>query len=67
MKFAIVGLLLTFSLTEANAAVYCAAGVYHAGCIRRPPAGAVVVAPRPMGAAVVAPRCRIVDGRRICR
>jgi hypothetical protein len=48
-----------------GAIVYCAAGVYRAGCVRRPPAAhAVVVAPR---GAVVAPACRIVNGRRICR
>jgi hypothetical protein len=30
----------------ANAVVYCAAGAYHAGCVRRPPvARATVVAP----------------------
>jgi hypothetical protein len=66
MKYAIIGIILALSVPEANAAVYCAAGAYHAGCVRRP-AGAVVVAPRPMGAAVVVPRCRIIDGRRICR
>jgi hypothetical protein len=64
MKYAMVALLLAFSVTEANAVVYCAAGVYRAGCVRRPPAAAVVVAPR---GAVVAPACRIVNGRRICR
>jgi hypothetical protein len=65
MKYAMVALLLAFSVTEANAVVYCAAGAYHAGCVRRPPAAhAVVVAPR---GAVVAPACRIVNGRRICR
>ncbi len=65
MKYAIVAMVLAFSITEANAVVYCAAGVYHAGCVRRPPASAVMVAPR--GAAVVGPHCRIVEGRRICR
>ena len=65
MKYAMIAMLLAFSVTEANAVVYCAAGVYRAGCVRRPPTGAVMVAPR--GAAVVAPHCRIVDGRRICR
>lgn len=45
MRYAIVALLLVFSVTEANAAVYCAAGAYRAGCVRRPPvAGAAVVA-----------------------
>jgi hypothetical protein len=67
MKYAIIGMVLALTVTEANAAVYCAAGAYHAGCVRRPPARAVVVAPRPMGAAVVAPHCRMIDGRRICR
>ena len=61
MKYAIVALLLAFSVTEADAVVYCAAGAYHAGCVRRP-AGAVVVAP--------AARCRtvVVNGvaRRRC-
>src|SRR5271163_3464841 len=55
MKYAIVALLLAFSVTEADAVVYCAAGRYHAGCVRRPAGGAVVVAPV-VGAAVVAPR-----------
>ncbi len=67
MKYAIIALILTFSIPEANAVVYCAAGVYHAGCVRRPPASAVVVAPKPAGAVVVAPHCRIIDGRRVCR
>ncbi len=74
MKYAIVALLLTFSVSEANAVVYCAAGAYHEGCVRRPPAGAAVVAPvhggavvAPVhGAAVVAPRCRVVNGIRRC-
>jgi hypothetical protein len=62
MKYAIVALLLAFSVTEADAVVYCAAGAYHAGCVRRPAGGAVVGAP--------AARCRtvIVNGiaRRRC-
>jgi hypothetical protein len=66
MKYAIIAMIFAFSITEANAVVYCAAGVYHAGCVRRPPAAAVV-APRPVGAAVVVPHCRIIDGRRVCR
>ena len=66
MKYAMVAALLAFSITDANAVVYCAAGVYHAGCVRRAPAAAVVT-PRPVGAAVVAPHCRIIDGRRVCR
>lgn len=69
MKYAIVALLLAFSVTEANAVVYCAAGAYHAGCVRRPAAGAVVVAPRPVGGAVVVahPRCYYRAGVRVCR
>ena len=63
MKYAAIAMIFALSITDANAVVYCAAGVYHAGCVRRPPA-AVVVAPR--GAAVVRPHCRIVNGRRIC-
>ena len=55
MKYAIVALLLAFSVTEADAVVYCAAGRYHAGCVRRP-GGAVVVAPAVGAAVVVAPR-----------
>ena len=42
MKYAIVALLMAFSVTEADAVVYCAAGAYHAGCVRRPAGGAVV-------------------------
>jgi len=65
MKYAIIAMIFAFSITDANAVVYCAAGVYHAGCVRRPPAAhTVVVAPR--GAAVVAPHCRIINGRRVC-
>lgn len=64
MKFAIIALLLAFSVTEANAVVYCAAGVYHAGCVRRPVGAAVVVAPRHV---VVVPVCRYVNGVRVCR
>jgi hypothetical protein len=63
MKYAIVALLLAFSVTEANAVVYCAAGAYHAGCVRRAPVAraAVVAAP---GAA-----CRyvMVNGVRVRR
>jgi len=62
MKYVIITLMLAFSATEADAVVYCAAGVYHAGCVARP---GVAVAPR---AAVVAPRrCAIVNGVRVCR
>jgi hypothetical protein len=73
MKCAIIALILAFSVTEANAVVYCAAGVYRAGCVHRP-VGGLVVAPVggataivPGGAVVVAPRCRFVSGVRICR
>ena len=71
MKYAIIALLLAFSVNEANAVVYCAAGVVRAGCVARRPVGAgVVVAPRAVvvapRAAVVAPRCRIVNGARVC-
>jgi len=68
MKYAIVAMLLAFSATEANAVVYCAAGVYRAGCVRRPvvapvaPHAVVVTQPHP----VVAPNCRIVNGVRRC-
>ena len=67
MKYAIVALLLAFTVTEADAAVYCAAGRYHAGCVRRPAGGAVVVAPG-VGAAVVAPGvgAAVVAPRRVC-
>jgi hypothetical protein len=64
MKYALVALILAFSLSDAGAVVYCAAGAYHAGCVRRPP-GAAVVAPVHR-AAVVAPRCRVVNGIRRC-
>jgi len=57
-------MLLAFSVTEADAVVYCAAGVYHAGCVRRPVGGAVVVT-HPH-AVVVAPTCRMVNGIRRC-
>ena len=33
MKYAIIALLLAFSVNEANAVVYCAAGVVSAGCV----------------------------------
>jgi hypothetical protein len=68
MRYAIIALLLAFSVNEANAVVYCAAGPYRAGCVRRPVGGVVVVAPRPVGGVVVvAPRCRFVGGMRVCR
>ena len=65
MKYAIVALIFAFSVSDAGAAVYCAAGAYHAGCVRRPAVGGAVVAPVHR-AAVVAPRCRIVNGIRRC-
>ena len=70
MKYVIIALLLVFSVNDANAIVYCAAGVVRAGCVaRRPvgvaPVGAVAVAP--VHAVVVAPRCRFVGGVRVCR
>jgi hypothetical protein len=61
MKYAIVALILAFSATDASAIV-CAAGAYHAGCVRRAPvAGAAVVAP--------ARGCRwvVVNGVRVRR
>jgi hypothetical protein len=57
MKYAIVALLMAFSITEANAVVYCAVGVFHAGCIHRPGYRAAVVAPVHRHV-VVAPRRR---------
>jgi hypothetical protein len=65
MKYAIIALVLAFSSSEANAVVYCAAGVYRAGCIARP--GAAVVRPPVAGAVVVRPACRYVNGVRVCR
>jgi hypothetical protein len=64
MKYLMISLLTAGSLvalmaTEASAVVYCAAGVYRAGCVARP--AAVVVAPRPV---VVAPRAVVVAPRR---
>ena len=41
MKYAIVALILAFSVTEANAVIYCAVGVYRAGCVARPGVGVV--------------------------
>ena len=66
MKYVIIALLLVFSVNDANAIVYCAAGVVRAGCVARRPVGvgAVVVVPR---AVVVAPRCHFVGGVRVCR
>ena len=57
----VIGLMTT----EASAVVYCAAGVYRAGCVARPVVvapRAVVVAPR---AVVVAPRAVVVAPRRV--
>ena len=51
----LVGGFVAFATTEASAVIYCAAGVYRAGCVARP--AAVVVAPR---AVVVAPRPVVV-------
>jgi hypothetical protein len=64
MKYVIIALLLVFSVNDANAIVYCAAGVVRAGCVARRPVGGVVVTPR---AVVVAPRCHFVGGVRVCR
>lgn len=57
----IVGGGLVTPTSPANAVVYCAAGVYHAGCVRRPAGAAVVVAP--------AAQCRwvVVNGVRVHR
>jgi hypothetical protein len=62
MKHLIIPLLLVggfvaLTTTEASAVIYCAAGVYRAGCVARP----VVVAPR---AVVVAPRAVVVAPHR---
>jgi len=63
MRIFIFAGLLLLTATEANAYVACAAGAYHAGCVRRPPvARSVAVVRRP----VVVPHCRIVYGRRVC-
>jgi hypothetical protein len=59
------GSVVALTATEASAVIYCAAGVYRAGCVARPVVVApVVVAPRavvvaPRGAVVVAPRRRV--------
>ena len=56
------GSLVALTATEASAVVYCAAGVYRAGCVARPVVVAPVgVAPR---AVVVAPRADVVAPRR---
>jgi hypothetical protein len=66
MKHLIIPLLLVggfvaLTTTEASAVVYCAAGVYRAGCVARPVVAPVVVAPR---AVAVAPRAVVVAPRR---
>jgi hypothetical protein len=66
MKYAIIAMILAFSVSEANAVVYCAVGAYRAGCVVRPAVRAPVVVVRP-GAVVVRPSCRFVNGVRICR
>jgi hypothetical protein len=61
----VAGSLVALTATEASAVIYCAAGVYRAGCVARPVVVApVVVAPRavvvaPRRAVVVAPRRRV--------
>jgi hypothetical protein len=55
------GCLVALTAAEASAVVYCAAGVYRAGCVARPVVAPVVVAPR---AVVVAPRAVVVAPRR---
>lgn len=60
----LVGSFVAMATTEASAVVYCAAGVYRAGCVARPVVvapRAVVVAPSPV---VVAPRAVVVAPRR---
>jgi hypothetical protein len=66
MKYTVIAMILAFSVSEANAAVYCAVGVYRAGCVVRPAVRPPVVVVRP-GAVVVRPPCRFVNGVRICR
>jgi hypothetical protein len=56
-----VGSLVALTATEASAVVYCAAGVYRAGCVARPVVAPVVAVPR---AVVVAPRAVVVAPRR---
>jgi hypothetical protein len=61
----LVGGFIASMTTGASAVVYCAAGVYRAGCVARPVVvapRAVVVAPRPV---VVAPRAVVVAPRRV--
>ena len=42
---------ITVNTPEANAVVYCAAGVYRAGCVARPAYGAAVYGPTVNGVA----------------
>jgi len=42
---------MTVKAPEANAVVYCAAGVYRAGCVARPAYGAAVYGPTVNGVA----------------
>src|SRR5271154_4458706 len=56
MKYAIVALLLAFSVTEADAVVYCVVGRNDPGCVRRLAGAAVVVALVVGAVFVVAPR-----------
>ena len=65
MKYAIVAMLMAFTVTQANAVVYCERGVYRAGCVARP-GGAAVVAHPAGGGAVVCRRYGIVGGVRKC-
>ena len=60
----LVGGFVALTTMPASAVVYCAAGVYRAGCVVRPVVAPVVVAPRavvvaPRRAFVVAPRRRV--------
>ena len=62
IQLLIAGSLFALTASEASAVVYCAAGVYRAGCVARPVVVApVVVAPR---AVVVTPRAVVVAPRR---
>jgi hypothetical protein len=61
IPLSLVGGFVALTTTEASAVVYCAAGVYRAGCVARPVVAPVVVAPR---AVVVAPRAVVVAPRR---
>jgi hypothetical protein len=55
-KFVALGIVaftgtITVNTPEANAVVYCAAGVYRAGCVARPAYGAAVYGPTVNGVA----------------